>query len=864
MGYCPASVRDPKGQRGLTFPTLALAVALAAGLPAPALSETVPATTVQPLDPALEGRPIHSVRLLRPVQGRPGYFEPVEGNLGQLARNQLRTVPGGVYRGAVAVQDQARLNRLGRFGLSELRTSLLPDGSVEVTFVLQEQPIIQDVQVTGNKRIPTADIAREIDLLRGHTIDTYQLDRYARIIENLYQKRGYASVSVTWDPDELAQGIVLYRVIEGERVRVMDIRFQGNAAFSSSELRSKIKTETWTIINKAPLNEEVLEEDISTLIRFYQDRGYLDVEVDRLPPRLSPDGREAIVTFVINEGPVYTFRGIKVFYPDTIREVVTSAAAAEAALRPGEEYLAVGPGQYAVYAARPFSSAQIAGLMELKRGDVYGVLGVNLSMRRIEQAFAALGYVQVREGGERLDRRELRDPDNPQLVDLLLLIRPGEPKLTGEVIVSGNEITRHEVPRRFADLKPDRPLDWTKVQDAERRVQRSRIFATDFQTGRPMSSITIQPEDPDFPGYRDVLIEVAETSTAEFNIGGSVSSDSGLVGRLSYTQRNFDITDFPDSFSEFIAGRSFRGGGQTLSIDLLPGTDVQTYRVSLTEPSLFDSDYSGNGSIAYRVREFDKYDEERASLRLGVSRRFGQRWNGTGMLRLEQIRLENISSDAPTDVFDLEGSNDLAVIGFGLQRSTLNSNLLPSRGVYVNLAIEQAGLLGDFDYTKLRAESQVYLPIFTDTYGRNTVLSLTTEIGYIPQGPDDVPVFERLYRGGSSFRGFQYRTVAPKGIRQDNGERSKESVGGTWEFFQSIQVMQPLFEETLFGVAFVDMGTVTNDPGFDDFRLSVGLGIRLVIPMLSPAPIAFDFGFPLIKQDGDRERIFMFTVDVPF
>jgi len=57
---------------------------------------------------------------------------------------------------------------------------------------------------------------------------------------------------------------------------------------------------------------------------------------------------------------------------------------------------------------------------------------------------------------------------------------------------------------------------------------------------------------------------------------------------------------------------------------------------------------------------------------------------------------------------------------------------------------------------------------------------------------------------------------------------------------------------------------VTNDPGFEDYRVSVGVGVRFSIPMLSPAPIALDFGFPIVKEDRDERRVFSFSVDLPF
>lgn len=805
-----------------------------------------------------EGRPISAVNLMSP--GAPGEPNvPLQGQVAQLALNQLRTVPGGLYRAATITEDIARLNRLGRFSRSEARVALRGDGSVEVTFLLVEQPIVTDVQVEGNRRVNAAELAQVVDLLRGIPVDRFQLDRYARAIEKVYRDKGYATATARWTVDD--QGVVLFTITEGERVRVMDIRFEGNAAFTDGQLRGEIETRTWSIFTRAPLDDDVLADDIASIVRFYKDRGYLDVEVDRLPPRISPNGKEAIVTFVINEGPIYTFRNVQVVYPSNVRVTAATAAEARAALQPGEEFAPAGPGQYIVYAPQPYSSAQIAGLMELKRGDVYSLDKVNASMRSIEEAFGKLGYVDVREGTSKFQRRELRDPANPQQVDLLLTINPGRPQLTGEVVISGNPITRHDVVRRDLDFRPERPLDWTAVRESERRLRRSNLFDRD---PRHAPTITIQPEDPLFPGYRDVLVEVRETSTAQINIGGTLGSDSGLVGRLAYSQRNFDITDFPDSWSEFASGKAFRGGGQTLRLEAQPGFEVSTYLASLTEPALFGSDYSGMAEVSYRSREYDEYDEDRAGMRLRLGRRFGRRWTGSASLRLEEIQLSNIDEDAATDLFDLEGSSRLGIVGFEIQRSTLNDIFLPTEGFSIAMGIEQAGWPGDFEFTRLSLENRIYLPLYRDFLGRTTTISFSTDIGYIPQDADEVPIFERLYRGGSSFRGFGFRAIAPRGVRQDNGEPSDRTVGGTWEFFHSIEITQPVFEEMLYGVVFMDTGTVINEVGFDDYRVSIGAGVRIVIPQLSPAPIALDFGFPIVSQDGDKERLLTFSFEFPF
>ncbi len=72
-------------------------------------------------------------------------------------------------------------------------------------------------------------------------------------------------------------------------------------------------------------------------------------------------------------------------------------------------------------------------------------------------------------------------------------------------------------------------------------------------------------------------------------------------------------------------------------------------------------------------------------------------------------------------------------------------------------------------------------------------------------------------------------------------------------------------EENIRVVGFVDTGTVedTEDSlSADRVRLTVGAGLRLTIPAMGPAPLAFDFGIPILSEDFDDERIFSFYVGI--
>lgn len=788
--------------------------------PQPASQPPEPAATLPPALAPLEGRYIREVKI-----------EGLVKVPAQLVENQVRSKPGQPLALDTVRGDLQRMTRLGKFRRIEVKSQSFSDESIAITYVCVETPVIEDVQAVGNRQVTTGDLAGAIDILKGTAVDRYQIDRAKRQIQDLYRKKGYYLSSITVDEEELEKrGNLLFVIREGERIRVTGIRFEafeGKLSFTDGQLDDNVKTKEWNWFETAPLDDDVLDQDVGALITYYQEHGYLDA---RVGPRVqtSPDGKEAIVTFVIAEGTPYTLRSIKVELVDEL----------------------------GIPTGKPptvFSAEQAKALMAIKPGDVYSADKLRKSITGLQDAYGQMGYVDAK-----VNKNELRDLTSP-LVDLFVTISEGRAFKTGLLPIKGNELTRQSVVRRNIELKSERPLDTTAIKRSKENLEATRLF----QPGS--MKLTLQPEDPERPGERDVLTEVTETNTGSLGFGVAVDSDAGLIGQISFEQRNFDVADFPDSFGEFVSQRAFRGGGQTFNITLAPGTEVQTYSISLSDPALFDTDYSGSIGGAYRTRRFDKYDERRIGANLALGRKFGERWSGALTLRVADIELRNIDADSPVDVFDVADPHVLTGIGAKLTRYTSDSRFRPTNGTKLDLAVEQVGALGgDFTFTRFAGGYTVFIPVYESFLGQKTVLSLRTAAGYIPQSEDDVPIYERFFLGGRDFRGFNFRTISPKGIRNDTRTLGDEPVGGTWSFFAGAELEQPLWKDVISTVVFLDSGTVLNEPGIEQYRVSGGFGLRLYVQALGPIPLAFDFGFPITRQEGDEERVFTFSLDLPF
>jgi outer membrane protein assembly complex protein YaeT len=762
----------------------------------------------------------------------------LDADVEQLVRNNIRAAAGDPFEWDTVAQDTRRIEALGRFRNVSAEVELAPDGSVRVIYSITPQAIIREVQTIGNRAVSDQDLRAKIRLSAGLVRDDYLIEKAKRDIKATYREKGYYLTSVSVDQAELEQrGILIFRIIEGPRVKILDIQYEGNDAFSDKQLSGQVRTKTHIpLLRPGVLDEDVIADDVAKLDRFYKDRGYIDVRVDRLI-QLSPDNREAKLVFLVDEGRQYILGSIRV----------------ERAGAPGEP-------------TRVFSPEQIAALVELQPGDVYSEDKIRDSRTAIQSAYGSLGYVRAGAAGVvgtagpaniEINVREysLRIGERP-VVDVIFEIDEGEPAKVGVVDIADNFLTKDKIIRRLISLKPGRPLDTTELRESQRRIQNTRLFSD--------VRITVQRPDPIEPEYRDLLVEVKERNTGSVNFGVAIGSDAGLFGEISLNQQNFDIADFPQSFGELVTGRAFRGAGQSFNMTIRPGNEIFEYSVSLTEPHLLETNYALSVAGNFRQRDYSQYDEKRLTGWVSLGRELGDIWQLGLRTRAENVKLDDIEPDAPVDVFESAGPDTLTSLGITLTRTTVSTFTRPGRGSRLELALESTGVFGgDYSFFNAQTEYTVFFTIDEDFLGRRTTLKFNTRIGYI-FGSDTPPVYERYYLGGRSFRGFEFRTVSPKGVRNDNGEIGDDPVGGEWLLFLGSQYEFPIYQEVVTGVLFVDSGTVTNNPGFDDYRVSVGGGLRLYIPQLGPVPIALDFGIPIVKEDRDEDQVFSFSAELPF
>ncbi len=350
-----------------------------------------------------------------------------------------------------------------------------------------------------------------------------------------------------------------------------------------------------------------------------------------------------------------------------------------------------------------------------------------------------------------------------------------------------------------------------------------------------------------------------ETRTGRFMVSVGVNSDAGLVGSITIDEQNFDWKRLPTSWEDIRDGVAWRGNGERLQIQLVPGTQLQRYSVTWQNPNLGDSDVGMGLNAYYFQREYFDWFETWLGGRVSFGYQFAQELTGSVAYRFAQVNVYDLDALAapggvplPEMASAVGHHNYLNGFSLTLTNDTRDNAFLATQGHFLEASVEE--VVGTFQYPRAELDARQYFLITQrpDTSGRQ-VLSLNGHVGYTG---DQTPVYDAFFAGGfSSLRGFEFRGAGP----HDNSV----SVGGDFEVLAGAEYLFPITaDDSLRGVIFLDTGTV--EPSIKNwsnhYRAAPGFGLRITIPAMGPAPIALDFAFPVALNHGDEVNNFSFFV----
>jgi len=733
----------------------------------------------------------------------------------------IKTRSGTVYDEQIVKADRDRLMASGRF-VGVIATREYTDKGVIVTFKVAERPIIEKLQILGNKQFPTDELLQVIPLGQGDPINSAGIETAKQAIVNKYHEDGFHFAQATVDKDALQKKHeVIFNIVEGPQTIITKVKFEGNHYFSNFSLGMKTSTKArlWPLIDGS-LNTEKIQRDVTLLRNIYVQDGFLDAEVGRRL-NFSPDKTKATVTFVINEGPRYRINDI-IFKGNTV-----------------------------------FSGEELRRRLTFRQGVFFTTDGLRLDKKKVDAAYGEVGYIEAEVD---INKRFLApnappppwakdvDGGKPALINLVFKVTEHDQFRIGQIKIQGNSITQSRVIRREFRFYPEQLCDTVAIEYSKNRLKEIRLF----------DEVNITPVGTEQKAVKDILVQVKEGRTAEFMMGVGVSSNSGLLGTVSFTQRNFDITAWPGSWKSMLKPQTFKGAGQRFSLSAEPGTELMRFNVSWSTPYIFDLPYSLGIKGFLFNRGYDHYDETRVGTQASVGHRFKNRWYGELATRLENVNVD-VNDSAAVEVWEDRGTHTLLGFRGSLTRDRTDSRWMPTTGDRFQLSYEQ--VVGTDIFGKAGADYRIYRTVYVDALDRKHILAGRVTFGQIT---GDAPVFEKFYAGGiGSMRGFSFRGISPRG-KARNGGSDNDPIGGDMLFLAGMEYSFPLVTDKLRGVVFLDTGTVEGDFGFTSYRASAGVGLRWTIPFFGPVPMALDFGFPLMKEAEDDTQIFSFSLGWTF
>jgi outer membrane protein insertion porin family len=619
--------------------------------------------------------------------------------------SQMRTAVGQPYSDAVVEQDIRNLYKTG--DLQNVRIFGQPEGDgVKVVVVVQTRSIVREIEIAGASRFSAKKVRGEVKIKLNAPVSEDALEEGRQKIIELYQRHGYneATVQYRLETDE-SRGTsrVVYTINEGEKGAVSAVRFEGNTAFNDRTLRKQMKTKAKSIIyfldKSGRLDETQFQADLDSIREWYQNHGYVDVEVKDIRKE-RVNGRMTLV-IVVHEGVQYhvgkiTITGYKVTTEEKVR-----------------------------------------ALLKMKEGRVYSPKALKDDAKSLVDAYGAGGYVDLTITPQSV-------PAGAGRIDVTYSIEEGSRSFVQRINIVGNSRTKDKVIRREILIIPGDVFNTVRVETSKKRLENLGYF----------SKVETYPQDTDVAGRKDLTVEVEEKRTGALNFGAGFSTIDSLVGFVELTQGNFDLLNWP-TFTG--AGQKFRAKVQygTERKDFLIGLTEPYFldRPLSLGGEAFYSEATFLSSV-YSQRNYGFTIDARKPINpfLSISLDY----------RLEDIELFNVEAGVSSLILAEEGARLKSQVGTSIFWDTRDNPFLTRIGHRVVFSPYIAGgfLGGDTQIYGFDIEGSQYFRLWWDTILLlNGEVATVDTWG----NGDRVPIFDRLFLGGSNnLRGFNYRDVGPK------------------------------------------------------------------------------------------------------
>jgi outer membrane protein insertion porin family len=763
------------------------------------------------------------------------------------------------------------LSQIGIFGYLVL--SLLLGDIAPVCAQESGSYHVSDVIIAGNRRIDTNAIKTQLHATSG----TFTGLQVAEDVKTLYNTGFFDQVTVSVVTSVSGARTLKYEVVEKPVARKVFIK--GNDEVGESDLAEILKFESRRFVDKAKI-----QSMIRKAISYYQAQGFYDATMDYATTSVGEN--EVDITFTAQEGERYRVRDVIV---QGVKEMDESDVLSKLQIQPYKWWSSWLFGTGRVNQEMTEGDKQIIRQFLLDNGFLEGTVGEASIDKREDGLYVSFDVAEgdqysigkitatgdlvgksaeytlediKSEPGGTFSATQVRNDiftitdkfsdegyayanvvpntsinKKEKTVDLDFASTKGNIVKINKISVSGNEKTYDNVIRRTLKIEEQQLYSGTKIKRSQTLLQRLGYFDE--------VSITNQPTGD--PSVVDLDVHVKEATTGSFSAGAGYSTNNGAI------------------FNTKVSENNLFGTGRRVNLNVDVGSQVSSQVLSLDDPRINDSSFSGGIDLMRTYRVFDDFNRQLSGGAVSVGypgdKILGD-WAEDLILNtkyeLENVDIQGVDENAAQLVKDSQGQSTNSSLTPGITRNTINNPLNPTRGSKQTVGVEYGGVGGDQEFYLLEARNSWFYPAFESSYG-DIVFSDRTSFGYGESRNDNpFPLFRRFFPGGiNSVRGYRNRTLGPVDI---NGNE----YGGSKQLVNNLEMIFPLINSAGFkGVVFYDFGQAYDDTqtiNLADLRQAWGYGIRWASPL---GPIRVEFGYPIERQPGEDAMQTMFSFGAP-
>ena len=703
----------------------------------------------------------------------------------------IQTRPGDPYNAQQVERDLQTILQLGFF--DKTATRVLQEegarGGVNIIFEVKELPIIRDLQFEGLKSVPESDVLkafreRRVGVSKESIYDPVKSRNAMRVLKELLAEHGHPNATIEPRLDEVSATsiAITYVINEGDRVRVVEIQFEGNQVFSDGKLRSQMKlVKEAGLISRFKgqdiLHRDKLEYDLRQVDNYMRSKGYLQARHGE--PRVEGVGRRR-TGFPILPLPFLSSvdEGLRVTVP----------------IVEGKLYRI---GEMKIEGNSIFSEDQIRLVIGLNKGDVANGERIGKALfENLKRIYGQQGFIEYTAEPAPTFKDNPQNP-NEGIVDFVVTIEEGKQFSLRRLEFIGNTFTRDNVLRREVLLNEGDIYNQSNWEYSIIKLNQLGYFDpidkdkdADFRTNEEEATV-------------DINLKVTERGRQQISFNGGISGIGGSFFGLEYSTNNllgrgeilslnisagnrqrymqFSFTEpyiknrpITAGFSLFAFTQKFFGEGTFFSQNTaaqqgLTGNPLDFFAVS--EENLFTRDSYGGSIFAsaplsefYRKRRFTQFS------RVGASYQFS-----TSSVKDPEV---NTQGDSATFIPVIYSQPSIITSRGTLTFTydTRNASIDPTSGREVSLSIALAGLGGDvrtyqpsLSYTQffpMRRKRSEHPEVFGFRIIAGTVGSFATSAKVRDSNSlafvDGVPIFERYFLGDEfTIRGYNVRSISP-------------------------------------------------------------------------------------------------------